>query len=201
MNNLSEMTDNQDSVVKILTEAFTGDPFFTWLFPGETHVKSLHTWWEYTSQQSTMSPSSELWVMTDQSSGALWMAPHGPTEESQDVEPFIELMKGLVGPRLEEVLTVFSEVIAAHPNEPHWYLQAVGTRPEMQGRGSGAALLKPVLNYCDEQGLGAYLESSNPRNISFYYRLGFVTTNELSLAGGEAALTCMWRSPQDVQLG
>ena len=153
------------------------------------------------SQQSRLSPLSELWVMPDQSSGALWKAPHGSTEDSQDVEPFIELMKDLVGLRLEEVLIVFSEVTAAHPNEPHWYLQAVGTRSDMQGRGRGADLLKPVLNYCDQKGLGAYLESSNPRNISFYYRLGFVTTNELSLAGGEAALTCMWRSPQDAQLG
>ncbi|MCH1511981.1 MAG: GNAT family N-acetyltransferase [Acidimicrobiales bacterium] len=201
MNNLPEITDNQDLVAKILTEAFTGDPFFTWLFPGETHVESLQTWWEYMSQQSRLSPLSELWVMPDQSSGALWKAPHGSTEDSQDVEPFIELMKGLVGLRLEEVLIVFSEATAAHPNEPHWYLQAVGTRSDMQGRGRGADLLKPVLNYCDQQGLGAYLESSNPRNISFYYRLGFVTTNELSLAGGEAALTCMWRSPQDAQLG
>ena len=72
--------------------------------------------------------------------------------------------------------------------------------PSKQGQGKGAAMLKPVLEICDEQGLGAYLESSNPRNLSFYYRLGFEITKDLVLDEGKAQLTCMWRSPRPTQV-
>ena len=65
----------------------------------------------------------------------------------------------------------------------------------MQAKGRAAKLLQPILEICDKEETGAYLESTNPRNLSFYYRLGFETQKELSLDGGKAALTCMWRDP------
>jgi len=37
----------------------------------------------------------------------------------------------------------------------------------------GAALMKHVLEVVDESGAVAYLESSNPRNMSLYQRFGF----------------------------
>ena len=65
----------------------------------------------------------------------------------------------------------------------------------MQGRGIAARILKPILEICDAEGVGAYLESTNPRNLSFYYRLGFKVKTELLMDDGKAALTCMWREP------
>ncbi len=43
----------------------------------------------------------------------------------------------------------------------------------MDREGLGALLMKHALRRCDEQGSVAYLESSNPRNISLYERHGF----------------------------
>ncbi len=82
-----------------------------------------------------------------------------------------------------------------HPEEPHWYLAAVGTRPAQQSRGYGAVVLRPVLDRCDETGLGAYLESSNPLNRSFYERLGFAGRDPVVIAG-EVTVTPMWREPR-----
>ena len=104
-------------------------------------------------------------------------------------------MHELVDDRISQVLEAFTEVNANHPSQPHWYLQAVGTVPEMQGKGRAAKLLRPILKICDKEGIGAYLESTNPRNLSFYYRLGFEIQKELELDDGKAALTCMWRDP------
>src|SRR5687767_6551887 len=42
----------------------------------------------------------------------------------------------------------------------------IGVEPARQGRGLGAALLRAQLAVCDQAGLPAYLESSNPRNRS-----------------------------------
>lgn len=48
-----------------------------------------------------------------------------------------------------------------------------------QGKGLGAQLLQAALGRCDAEGLPAYLESSNPANISLYERHGFRVTAEI----------------------
>jgi GNAT superfamily N-acetyltransferase len=121
--------------------------------------------------------------------------------ESPEPDPaardrFVEVVAGLVGDRVEEVFGFFCRIGEAHPVEPHWYLAAVGTMPEHQGSGAGAAILTPVLARCDAEGLPAYLESSNPRNVPFYHRLGFAETGTLSTPDGTATMTLMWRTPR-----
>jgi len=116
--------------------------------------------------------------------------------EGEDRDPFIEMVGGLVGDRLPIVLDMFARLRDAHPAELHWYLPAVGTIPAMQGRGSGRRVLMPVLDRCDSDGLPAYLESSNPRNVPFYLRLGFEVTGDITTADGGATLTGMWRRPR-----
>jgi GNAT superfamily N-acetyltransferase len=57
--------------------------------------------------------------------------------------------------------------------EPHWYTMVVGVAPEHQGRGLGRALLQPVLDRADADGVPCYLETAQPANVTFYERLGF----------------------------
>lgn len=49
----------------------------------------------------------------------------------------------------------------------------IGADPSRQGQGLGSALLKEGLKRCDADGVIAYLESSNPKNIPLYERYGF----------------------------
>lgn len=53
-----------------------------------------------------------------------------------------------------------------------------------QGRGLGAQLMDGALARCDEEGLIAYLESSNPANISLYQRHGFDVIGEIEIENG-----------------
>jgi GNAT superfamily N-acetyltransferase len=98
----------------------------------------------------------------------------------------------------EEIQARFSilsaAVLEAHPHQPHWYLNVVSTVPRRQGQGLGARTLDPILAVCDSGNIPAYLESSNPRNIPFYQRQGFVITGEIPLPGGPS-LFPMWREP------
>ena len=71
----------------------------------------------------------------------------------------------------------------------------LGTEPERQGNGIGSALMQPVLDDCDEHGIGAYLESSKERNIAFYGRHGFKVTEEILLPKGPPVWG-MWRDPR-----
>ena len=84
----------------------------------------------------------------------------------------------------------------AHPKTPHHYLQMIGTRPERQGTGAGTMLIATLLKSCDEAEIGAYLESSNPENLPFYARHGFVPRPSFPLPKGCPPCTPMWRDPE-----
>jgi GNAT superfamily N-acetyltransferase len=92
-------------------------------------------------------------------------------------------------------LRVLEFIEKRHPSEPHWHLGVLGTDPPAQGRGLGGAVMAPVLDTCDRDGLPAYLESSKDRNVPYYRRFGFEVTEELRYPGGPT-VWAMWREPR-----
>ena len=82
-----------------------------------------------------------------------------------------------------------------HPQEPHWYLPLIGIDPAHQGKGLGGALLDHGLALPDRDGVPAYLESSNPRNISLYERHGFERLGRIQV-GSSPTLVPMLRKPR-----
>jgi GNAT superfamily N-acetyltransferase len=83
-----------------------------------------------------------------------------------------------------------------HAREPHYYLGVLGVEPESQGKGLGRALMQPILERCDRDGIGAYLEASTPRNRALYLRNGFEVTEEIRFPGGGPPSWRMWRAPR-----
>jgi GNAT superfamily N-acetyltransferase len=49
----------------------------------------------------------------------------------------------------------------------------VGVIPARHGQGFGRALLRPVIDRADAEGLPCYLETAQPGNVPFYQKLGF----------------------------
>ena len=105
-------------------------------------------------------------------------------------------MLGAFGVAVPRALRALSAVEKVHPKEPHWYLGVLGTDPSAQGKGVGGALLQPILDRCDAEGLPAYLESSKDRNVPYYERFGFRVTGEIHMAHGGPTVWPMWRDPQ-----
>jgi GNAT superfamily N-acetyltransferase len=83
------------------------------------------------------------------------------------------------------------EVDKHHPTEPHYYLEYVGVAPDYQGKSMGSTLLQFLVAKGDKEGVGCYLENSDPRNTPFYQRLGFQIVAEKEIIGIPAWF--MWR--------
>jgi len=83
----------------------------------------------------------------------------------------------------------------AHPEEPHWYLEAIGVDPAWQGRGVAGLLLRSRLKQCDRDRQPAYLEAGQPGLVPLYEHFGFRRTSELNLPRGAPVITPMWRAP------
>ena len=58
------------------------------------------------------------------------------------------------------------------------HLQTMGTVSAAQGKGIGRNVLQSGIKRADARGVPCYLESSNPRNVPFYKRLGFKVVEE-----------------------
>ena len=85
----------------------------------------------------------------------------------------------------------------AHPPGEHWYLVALGVRPEAQGAGIGRRLLTPVLDRADEERVACHLETSDRSNVGFYERLGFtIVDDDLKLVKGGPSHVSMRREPR-----
>ncbi|MFE6688980.1 GNAT family N-acetyltransferase [Streptomyces sp. NPDC057743] len=137
----------------------------------------------------------QVWVTDDCAAIAVWTTPQ--TANAGDV--FAE-----IGPRLAEISgdrrQAAAEAEAAmrphRPTEPVWFLGSVGVDPERQGRGLGAAVIRPGLHAANEAGVPAFLETSDERNVRFYERLGFEVTATYPLPGGGPRTWAMTRKPE-----
>lgn len=187
------------TLARMLARAYDDDPVALWtcrldaLRP--TVLEGLHR-----ARLAQAVLHGEVWVTPELSSAAVWLPPgNGGTTLAFQLARVRVLLHPRLIPRLVPRLPLFALAARtmgrAHPRaRPHWYLSLLATDPPARGQGLGAAVLRPVFERCDADGVGIYLESSKEDNISFYARYGFRVTGEVRLPRGPR-MWLMWREP------
>ena len=74
--------------------------------------------------------------------------------------------------RLDEVNEVYAKAHMEVGSEPHWYLQALGIDPNLQGKGIGTELLNFVAALANEDRVPVFAEACGRGNENFYTRKG-----------------------------
>jgi GNAT superfamily N-acetyltransferase len=186
-----------EGITGALVKAFHDDPVMLHIFR-KGPAKKLRVF--FTSDAKRALTKGALYTTAGGSpeGGAIWMAP------GQWKIGGLELLGQLpmlwrIGMDTPRSLALLTQIEKLHPEEPHWYLGVLGTAPEHQGKGVGSALIRPILEKCDEEGIPAYLESSKESNIPFYERHGFKVTREIKVKNGPTVWP-MWRDPQPPEL-
>jgi GNAT superfamily N-acetyltransferase len=179
-----------------LARAFHDDPVMTWLF-GDREGLRLRRLTRFMGAEARRHHRHGGTVLTADGhpGAALWDPPGRWRTTWPEVLRLAPMMVTAVGPRIPRALRGLGVMDKSHPREPHWYLAVLGTDPPQQGRGVGAALMAPVLDRCDTEGLGAFLESSKAANVPYYERFGFRATGQIDLPDGPP-LWPMWRDPR-----
>jgi GNAT superfamily N-acetyltransferase len=179
-----------------LCRSFFDDPVMGHVFRNEGRRNEGMRRYFTTQMRSDFLPFGGCYTTDGTLGSAIW-APAG--------KPLVSGLAGIanmvrvipyVASHLMNTFTMLTLIESMHPRQPHWYLATLGTDPVAQGRGIGSALLRPVLNHCDAEGLPAYLESSKERNVPFYARHGFEVVKEVPLPGGGPTIWTMWRDPR-----
>ncbi len=190
--------DELPRVSAVLARAFQDDPMWRWALGKDgTDERRARLERFFGGIARVLHPRNELtFTAGDFAGAAVWMAPgrwrFSLADEARLAPTVLATFGGAGTLRL---LRLFVGVERAHLREPHYYLVAIGADPAYQGRGVGAALLAPMLARCDAGKLPAYLESSNPQNLPFYRRHGFVPVGELRFGDG-VVVTPMRRDPR-----
>jgi GNAT superfamily N-acetyltransferase len=188
--------DDVPRLAEALARAFYDDPVFNWLIPdaSERLRRSERGFGLYLRR--VYLPHDACYTTDDVVGGALWLPPEkwhlGPVAQLRLLPGMLAAMGG----RFPQLMRAISTLESNHPKEPHYYLPFVGVRPESQGRGIGTALMRPILDRCDEEGIGAYLEATAPRNRACYLRQGFEVTEEFHFPKGGPPSWRMWREPR-----
>lgn len=171
--------------------AFAADPVMRWMWP-EPHeyLRNFPAMVDGFGGRAFASGAAH--ATDDFRGGSLWLPP-GVTPNDAALEKLFR--DTIAEPMRSSVFSILEQMGDSHPHEPHWHLAFIGVDPAHQGQGIGAALLRHALAEIDQQGLHAYLESSNPANISLYQRHGFEVIREISVAGSPQ-VTPMLRLPR-----
>jgi len=184
-------------LAQVLANAFYDDPTVTWMAPDDERRRRIGPLGFGTWLERIYLPKDAVYTDAGRRAAALW-SPPGKWRLSPGLQlrlgPRFVRLFGLK--RTPLVLRGLALLDRKHPDDrPHWYLGILGTDPGHQGKGLGSAVMRPVLDRCDAEGLGAYLESSKEQNVPFYRRHGFEVTEEVHLPEGPP-LWLMWSEPR-----
>jgi len=156
------MSSDEFAAIDTIVLAFAADPMARWSWPGQTQfLRALPRLSRAFGGEAFAAGSA--YCVGDYVGVALWLPPGIEPDE----ERLGEVFQSTVEPsRLESISAIVGEMAKYHPQEPHWYLPLIGVDPMHQGRGHGDTLMTFALERCDRDRVPAYLESSNPRNMS-----------------------------------
>jgi GNAT superfamily N-acetyltransferase len=180
-------------LAEMLARAFYDDPVTSWFYPNpKRRMGRARRFFGIRLRQ--LADQDLIFTTSDHSGAALWTLPGRWREDLRQSLMLLPMLPVLL-PRIVRSTRAVREIERRHPVVPHYYLSVLGTDPDQQGGGVGSALLGPVLDRCDADGVPAYLESSKESNVEFYIRHGFSVTDRIDLPDGPP-LWFMWREPR-----
>ena len=184
--------EHRDRVMQTITLGFSSDPVARWIWP-EANVYQRYMPKFAQAFAGKALENGTAYIANNFNAAALWLAP-GIMPNDQTIE---SILAESVRPEIaSDVEPFFAQMDDFHPSDrPCWYLPMIAADPVYTGRGLGAALMAHAVRRCDKEGIPAYLESSNPRNISLYQRHGFEVIGEIQ-AGSSPPMFPMIREPQ-----
>lgn len=182
---------DEDRAIATILLAFAGDPATRWTWPhSQDYLSAMPRLVRAFGGEAFTRGGA--FCTGDHAGVALWLPPGA----SSDEQGLVDITRSTVSrSRHDEVFGLFEQMAHYHPSEPHWYLPLIGVDPAYQGKGHGDALMTHALALCDRDQAPAYLESTNPRNISLYLRHGFEPLGTIQI-GSSPPLVPMLRRPR-----
>jgi GNAT superfamily N-acetyltransferase len=180
--------------------AFAGDPSTHYLIPDPSKRPNLRYSFEYFLKLAVLSTGYEVYATSPGCEGiAVWVQPDA-TESVLDHFragwPFLPLRCGWQHLFREAAVDAhFGKLRKELAPRRHLYLALLAVDPAHQGHWFASKLIHPVLERLNEEGMPAYLETQNLKNVAMYGRWGFRLLREEIMPGSDFKMYLMLRDP------
>jgi len=184
-----------------LTLAFMDDPLSKNVFQKEaTRFQNLLTYFKFRIKYGLR--YGEVYSTSNDFEGvAIWLS-----GKKTHVSIWRGMLSGgmkLYGELSGELMTKFNEInhyTTSFRNSiiqpPYYQLSPIGVIPEMQGKGFGGKLLKPMFERFDDKKIICFLETQTKKNIPLYQKYGFKVVKEGKITNTNLQHWGMKREPK-----
>jgi GNAT superfamily N-acetyltransferase len=168
---------------QVIADAFFPLPPCRWLIPDEAARREILPGFFRMYVEHAMA-GGVVYTTAARTAAALWI----PTRAEGPRQPdrYDEQLAEATGQWAERFVTFDQELDAHHmTGAAHHHLAILAVRPDLQGHGTGTALLDTYHAILDSEGTVAYLEASDERTRGIYLRHGYVDHGSpIELPGG-----------------
>ncbi len=166
-----------DRVAEAAADAYQDYPLHNWLTKGKYDYKASKLLMKCSLK--AMMNDAVIYADSEEINGfAAWL-PFGFTGNN----PAAFLANGGIGFVLHSGLGVIGRLLTYEnyamnlkkqfTDHYDWYLFNLSVKKDAQGKGIASKLMRPMLNFCDDERMVAYLETNKEINVGMYRHFGF----------------------------
>ena len=189
-----------DRLAEAAADAYKDYPLHNWLTNGKYDPVASRLIMQITLR--TMTEDAVIYADSEEMNGfAVWL-PFGFT--GSKTLPFL-LNGGLklilhAGPGIIGRLLTFESYAMnlkkAFTDNFDWYLYNLSIKKDAQGKGIASKLMRPMLQFCDDEKMQAYLETNKGTNVGMYQHFGFELMREELIPKTPVTHYAMVRAPK-----
>ena len=189
-----------DRLAEIAADAYQDYPLHNWLTKGKYDQKASKLIMQITLK--TMTEDAIIYADSEQLNGfAVWL-PFGFTGSKTFPFLFNGGLKlifhsglGIIG-RLLTYENYAMNLKKEFTDNYDWYLYNLSIKKDAQGKGIASKLMRPMLQFCDDEKMVAYLETNKEKNVTLYNHYGFELKREEVIPKTPVTHYSMVRIPQ-----
>ena len=190
-----------ECLADVATDAYVDYPLHNWLTKGKYDRTASKLIMQITLK--TMTKDAVIYADSEEMNGfAVWI-PFGFTGSktlpflfSGGLKLILHSGLGIIG-RLLTYETYAMNLKKEYTDNYDWYLYNLSIKKDAQGKGIASKLLRPMLEFCDDEKMVAYLETNKESNVSLYKHYGFELKKEELIPKSTVMHYAMVRFPQD----
>ena len=166
-----------DRLAEVAGDAYQDYPLHNWLTKGKYDPKASKLIMQITLKG--MTEDAVIYADSEEINGfAVWL-PFGfsgsktlPFLVNGGLSLILHSGPGIIG-RLLTYENYAMNLKKEFTDNYDWYLYNLSIKKDAQGKGIASKLMRPMLGFCDDEKMVAYLETNKESNVSLYKHYGF----------------------------
>ena len=188
-----------DRLAEVAADAYKDYPLHNWFTKGKYDPKASKLIMQISLR--TMSEDAVVYADSEEINGfAVWL-PFGftgsktlPFLANGGMSLILHSGPGIIG-RLLTYETYAMNLKKEFTDNYDWYLYNLSISKDTQGKGIASKLMRPMLQFCDDERMVVYLETNKESNVGLYQHYGFELMKEEQIPKSTVTHYAMVRDP------